>query len=78
MFQDDTCKIISQSDHPFQMLLICLILGEALRFRVKILAASDTESDCAIQYTWVVTPSVQVRTAHENRSPERDQHIRAG
>jgi len=26
-----------------------------IRFRVKILGASDAESDCAISYTWVLS-----------------------
>jgi len=47
-------------------------------FRVKILTASDTESDCAICCT-LVTPSAQVRTVQcmYTMYPERDQYIKA-
>ena len=39
------------------MLYTCLSLNEHTWFRMKILAASDTESDCAIRCTWVLSPN---------------------
>ena len=56
MCQDDTCEIISLSDHLFTRYAQkskCSIYVHHLmwhiRFCVKILAASDAESDCTIQ-----------------------------
>jgi len=62
MCQRDTCEIISQSDHPFNSCdqnSKCSIYDyhwmRVIRFRMKILAASDTESDYAIHCTWVLS-----------------------
>jgi len=52
MCQDDTCEIISQSDHSFndhdQKFKCSIYVYHSMRlisFRMKILAASDMESD---------------------------------
>jgi len=62
MCQDDTCGIISQSDHSFnsydQKSKCCIyVYGwmRLIRFPMKILAASDTESDFAIHCTWMLS-----------------------
>jgi len=62
MCQDDICEIISQADHPFSSYdrkSKCSIYGyyqmRLIRFRTKILAASDTESDYTIRCTWVLS-----------------------
>ena len=66
MGRDDTCKIICESDCPFksydQKTKNAPYMSEE-RFRVKILVASDRESDCVI-HLGVVTPPVQVKTVH--------------
>jgi len=42
----------------------------------KILAASDTESDCIIRCTWVLSPNMyMLANCTYNRSPVRDQCI---
>ena len=51
MCQDDTCEIISQSDHPiksYDQKTDAPYVYHWIRFRVRILAASDTESACEI------------------------------
>ena len=62
MCQDDTCDSFSQSDHRFKSYnqkFKCSIYVyhwmRHIKFRAKILAASDTESDCAIHCTWVLS-----------------------
>ena len=49
---------IQKSWSIVQMLHICLSLDEHVRSRVKILAVSDTESDCAMRFTWVLSPHI--------------------
>jgi len=62
MCQDDTCKIIPQSDHSFnsydQNSKCSEYVYQWMRhiiFRMKILAASNTESDYAIRCAWVLS-----------------------
>ena len=62
MCQDDTCKIISQSYQPFNSydkISKCSIYVyqwmRLIRFCMKTLAASDTEYDYAIRFSWVLS-----------------------
>jgi len=62
MYQDDICEIISQSYHSFDSYdqkSKCSIYVyhwmRLIKFCMKILAASDTESDYAIHCTWVLS-----------------------
>jgi len=62
MYQDDTREIISQSNHPsnsYERKSKCSIYVyywmRLIRFRMKILAAFDTESDNAMRCTWVLS-----------------------
>jgi len=62
MCQDDTCKIISQSDHPFnskdqkfKFSIYVYHWMRLIRFHMKILTASGTESDYVIRCTWVMS-----------------------
>ena len=74
-------KIISHSDHPFnsyERKSKCFIYVHnqmrLIGFRMKILAASDTKSDCAIRCTWVLSLHLyRWEQCMYNRSPERDQ-----
>jgi len=62
------------------MLHICLSLDEAyyIPLGMKILAASDTESDYAIRCTWVLSLHLyRWEQCMYNKSPERDQYIEA-
>jgi len=82
MRQADNCEIISQSDHSFNSYdqkSKCSVYvnhwKRLIRFHTKILAASNTESDYAIRCTWVL--SLHLYRCMYNRSPERDQYIKA-
>jgi len=62
MCRDNTCEIIYQSDHLFNSYdqkFKCSIYVDhwmrLVRFRMKILAASDTESDYVIHCTWALS-----------------------
>jgi len=62
VYQDDTCAIISQSDHSFNSYdqkSKCSIYVyhwmRLIRFRVKILAVPYAESDYAIRCAWVLS-----------------------
>jgi len=63
MYQAKTYEIISQSDwysfNSYDQKSKCSIYVyhwmRLIRFRVKILAASDTESDHAVRCTWVLS-----------------------
>jgi len=62
MYQDDTRAIISQSDHSFNIYdqkskcsIYVYCWMRLIRFHMKILAASDTESDYAIHCTGVLS-----------------------
>ena len=85
MYRDGTCEIISQSDHSFcsyDQTSKCSIYVyhwmRLIKFSVKILTASDTESDYALRCTWVSSLHLYRWEQYMyNRSPERDQYIRA-
>ena len=48
-----------------------------IRFRVQILAASDTESDCTMRCTWLLSPNMYISAKYiYNRYSVRDQCIR--
>jgi len=57
MYQDDTCEMISQSNHSFNIYDPHYVYHwmKPFRFCVEILAASDTESDDAIRCTWLLS-----------------------
>jgi len=62
MCQNDTCEIVSQSGRSFNSYdqeSKCSIYVyhwmRLVRFHMKILAASDTESDYAIRCTWALS-----------------------
>ena len=63
MCQNDTREIISQSDHPFDSYdrrskrsIYVYHWMRLIRLSMKILAASDKESDYAIHCTWLLSP----------------------
>ena len=59
MYQDDICEIVSLSDHAFnsynQKSKCSIYVYHWMRFYVKILAASNMESDCTMRCTWVLS-----------------------
>ena len=85
MYQDDTCEIISQSDHSFNRYdqkfkssIYVYHWIRLIRFHIKILAASNTESDYAIRCTWVLSHHLyRWEQWMYNRSSERDPYIKA-
>jgi len=82
-YQDDTCEITCRSDHPFKSYdqkSKCSIYVYHwmihIRCRVKILAAPDTESNCAIRWTWVLSLHLSSwEQCMYNRFPVRDGHV---
>jgi len=78
--EDDTCEIISLSDHllkGYDKKFKCFIYVDHwmkyIRLRMKILAAFDVESDCAIRCTWVMSPNMYMLVkCMSNRYPVRD------
>jgi len=62
MCQNDTCEIISQSDLSFnshdQKFKYSIYVYDwitPIRFRMKILSASDVKSDFAMRCTWLLS-----------------------
>jgi len=83
MCWEDTCEIISQSDHSFNSYdqkskrpIYVYHRMRLIRFRMKILASSDMESDSAMRCTWVLSLHLyRWEQCMYNRSPERVQYI---
>jgi len=82
MCQDDTCEIISQSNHSFNSYdqksnrsIHFYYWMRLIRFCMKILAAADTESDYAIRCAWVSLHLYRWEQCLYNASPERVQYI---